>query len=71
MHLRAYNEYCKRYGPQQALIEGWCRGGFGDTELDDLIPGWREEVSVLGQLRAENEKLRTELLALKRERTEN
>lgn len=53
MHLRAYNEYCKRYGPQQALIEGWCRGGFGDGELDMFIPGWREEVSVMAQLKAQ------------------
>jgi hypothetical protein len=52
MHLRAYDAYCKKYRPQQALIEGNCRGGFGDTELDEFIPGWREELSELRQLRA-------------------
>jgi hypothetical protein len=52
MHLRAYDAYCKRYGPQKALIEGWCRGGFATGELDMFIPGWREEVAVLSQLQA-------------------
>ncbi len=53
MHLRAYDAYCKLYGPQKALIEGWCRGGFGTCELDKFIPGWREEISVLSQLKAD------------------
>lgn len=53
MHLRAYDAYCKMYGPQKALIEGWCRGGFGTSELDMFIPGWREELSEVEQLRAE------------------
>jgi len=55
MHLRAYDVYCKRYGAQPALIdlEGRnCRGGFGCSELDMFIPGWREELSELTQLRA-------------------
>lgn len=54
MHLRAYDAYCKKYGPQKALIdlEGrGCRGGFGVGELDMFIPGWREELSKLHQLR--------------------
>lgn len=45
MHLRAYDVYRKKYGEQQALIEGWCRGGFHVNELDLFIPGWREELS--------------------------
>lgn len=56
MHLRAYNVYCKRYGPQQALIdlEGRnCRGGFGTGELDMFIPGWRDELEELPRLRAQ------------------
>jgi hypothetical protein len=54
MHLRAYDAYCKKWGPQEAMIdlEGRnCRGGFHDGELDDLIPGWREEVSEIRRLR--------------------
>lgn len=49
MHLRAYAVYCQRYGPQPAMIdlEGRnCRGGFHADELDNLIPGWREELSL-------------------------
>jgi hypothetical protein len=53
MHLRAYDVYCKRYGPQKALIEGWCRGGFGVGELDMFIPGWREELDERTKFRAD------------------
>jgi hypothetical protein len=31
--LRAYEVYVEVYGPQRALIEGSCRGGFGIGEL--------------------------------------
>lgn len=31
--LKAYEVYCHLYGEQKALIEGWCRGGFGAGEL--------------------------------------
>lgn len=54
MHLRAYDAYCKKHGPQKALIdlEGrGCRGGFGVGELDMFIPGWRDELSELHRLR--------------------
>lgn len=44
MHMEAYAAYCKKYGEQKAMIEGWCRGGFGASELDMFIPGWREEI---------------------------
>lgn len=55
LHLKAYNAYCKQHGEQKALIdlEGrGCRGGFGTGELDDFVPGWRDEVEELAQLRA-------------------
>lgn len=51
MHLRAYDAYCKKYGKQQALIEGNCRGGFGTSELDVFVPGWRDELSEMNRLR--------------------
>lgn len=60
MHLRAYDAYCKKYREQPALIdlEGRnCRGGFGVGELDDFIPGWREELSELTALRTHNKRL--------------
>ena len=53
LHLEAYAAYCKKWSPQPALIEGWCRGGFGTKELDEFIPGWRERASEIAQLRSE------------------
>lgn len=60
MHLRAYDAYRKRYGPQKSLIdlEGRnCRGGFHTDELDEFIPGWREELAVVTQLRSVGDRL--------------
>ena len=31
--MRAYEVYCKVCGPQEALVTGGCRGGFGAGEL--------------------------------------
>jgi hypothetical protein len=33
VHMAAYEVYSHVYAPQQALIEGNCRGGFGMGEL--------------------------------------
>lgn len=33
VHLMAYEVYCDVFSPQPSLIEGSCRGGFGDGEL--------------------------------------
>jgi hypothetical protein len=33
VHMRAYEVYERICGEQKALIEGWCRGGFGVNEL--------------------------------------
>jgi DNA-binding transcriptional MerR regulator len=63
MHLRAYDAYCKKCGPQKALIEGWCRGGFSTNELDIFIPGWREELSQLTAQAAEIADLKKQILA--------
>lgn len=55
LHLKAYSVYCQKWGAQEALIDlagRGCRGGFSTGELDDFIPGWREEVSEIGRLRA-------------------
>jgi hypothetical protein len=31
--MRAYEVYCHLYGPQEAMVTGWCRGGFAVSEL--------------------------------------
>ncbi len=31
--MRAYEVYCHIYSPQEALVTGGCRGGFGTGEL--------------------------------------
>lgn len=31
--LAAYEVYCTLYGPQEAMVTGGCRGGFGTGEL--------------------------------------
>lgn len=62
LHLEAYSAYCKRYGPQKALIEGGCRGGFHTNELDVFLPGWREKVSALGIAQARIRELEAAIL---------
>lgn len=31
--MRAYEVYCHLYGKQEAMVTGWCRGGFSAGEL--------------------------------------
>lgn len=35
--LRAYEVYCHIFGPQKAMIDGACRGGFGIGELAAML----------------------------------
>ena len=35
--LRAYEVYCHVFQPQEALVTGNCRGGFGASELIALL----------------------------------
>jgi hypothetical protein len=68
IHLEAYEVYCKRYGPQTAMIDlkgRGCRGGFSDGELDMFIPGWRERVSPIAEMQREIERLTKENAELK------
>jgi hypothetical protein len=55
LHMEAYSVYAKKYGKQEALITGWCRGGFGTSELDEFIPGWRERITELDEVRRQLE----------------
>jgi hypothetical protein len=31
--MRAYEVYCHVFAPQPAMVTGWCRGGFGASEI--------------------------------------
>ena len=31
--MAAYEVYCHLHGPQEAMVTGWCRGGFSTGEL--------------------------------------
>lgn len=33
VYRRAYEVYCEKYSPQEAMVTGECRGGFGMEEL--------------------------------------
>ncbi len=64
VYERAYAAYRERYGdhpsregqtPAERLAE---RGGFGIEEMDEYLPGWREEVEEIPRLRRELEALR-------------
>ncbi len=71
IHLESYDAYCKRYGPQIALIDlkgRGCRGGFGDSELDEFIPGWRARVSPITEMQQRVISLVHELDQLREER---
>ncbi|MBZ4371469.1 hypothetical protein [Corallococcus sp. AS-1-6] len=43
---RAYANYSRRYGTSQSLERLAERGGFGPTELDVHVPGWRKELGL-------------------------
>lgn len=68
LHLKAYNAYCKKYSPQEALIDlaaRGCRGGFAVEELNMFVPGWRDEVEELSLLRTQVANLTAERAALR------
>ena len=50
--MRAYEVYCQVHSPQEALVTGGCRGGFGTGELIAFLYArsfpreqWRARVS--------------------------
>jgi hypothetical protein len=57
---RAWSVYRQKYGAGQSLARMIERGGFHAGELDDFVPGWRDEEYELTRLRAEVETLRAE-----------
>lgn len=49
---KAYSVYSARHGRDQSLNRLAERGGFGAGEMDDFLPGWRDEASEIVVLRA-------------------
>jgi hypothetical protein len=50
--IAAYEVYCHVYGPQEAMVTGGCRGGFGTGELIAFLYArsfpkseWRQRVN--------------------------
>ena len=41
---KAYQEYSRLYGTDQSLERLAERGGFGEWEMDNLYPNWRNEL---------------------------
>lgn len=35
--MAAYEVYCEVFSPQEAMVTGWCRGGFSSGELIALL----------------------------------
>ena len=58
MGQRAYEGYSGEYGSSQSIERIAERGGFHPNEMDQFVPGWREELSEITALRAEVERLR-------------
>lgn len=58
LHLRAWDAYKKKWNSSQSAERIHERGGFSDGELDDFIPGWRDEVSTITRLESELQSLR-------------
>ena len=50
MHLQAWESYARKYGTDQSPQRIAERGGFGTTELDAFIPGWRQELDAFSAL---------------------
>lgn len=40
-HVKAYEKYAEQYGRSQSAERIAERGGFGDCELDEFFPEWR------------------------------
>jgi hypothetical protein len=70
MHLRAWDVYARKWGRSQSAERLAERGGFHVDELDEFIPGWREEVGEITQLSARVAELEAELAAQKALRIE-
>lgn len=49
---RAYGGYSAKHGTDQSLERICQRGGFGESEMDEFAPGWREEMSEITRLKA-------------------
>jgi hypothetical protein len=48
---RAYSVYAGKYGTSQSLARLAERGGFAPGEMDEFLPGWREDCAAITDLR--------------------
>lgn len=56
---RAFSVYANRYGRDQSLERLAERGGFGPGEMDEFLPGWKDELSVFTRLTRERDAARS------------
>ena len=42
--VQAWEQYAKRYGQMQSAERIAERGGFGESEMDEYAPGWRDHI---------------------------
>lgn len=54
----AYSVYAGRYGTSQSLERLAERGGFGDGEMDEFLPDWRDRCDTIAELRRQLAALR-------------
>lgn len=57
LHLRAWDGYSAKWGRGQTAERLAERGGFHTGELDEFVPGWRQEVSEIARLRAAHQEI--------------
>lgn len=60
LHLRAYDVYAAKWGRGQSAERIAERGGFAVDELDEFVPGWRDEASEIASLRTKLAKVTAE-----------
>jgi hypothetical protein len=53
----AYSVYSVKYGRDQSLERLAERGGFGPSEMDTFLPGWRHMCSEIEQLKKDSNRL--------------
>lgn len=54
---KAHSQYVYRFGNDQSLERLGERGGFGIEEMDEFVPGWRDELNENIQLKKQVEAL--------------
>lgn len=63
MHYRAWLIYHKSH-PRQSVTRIAERGGFGVQEMDEFVPGWRDELREAEQLRNRVAELEADIIKI-------